>query len=176
MTTAPEDIVFCARCAAPMLTREHGGKPRRCCSRCDHVHFVEPRVGVGAFIVEAGRILLVQRGVPPARGEWAVPAGYLDRGVDPREQVAVEVREETGLEVEVGALVDAFFNPPQQGGAGIFLLYAARVTGGRLQAGDDADAARFFSAGELPEVAFESTRAAIRLFARTGDAGTTEEP
>lgn len=176
MTTAPEHIAFCARCGAPMLTREHGGRPRRCCSRCDHVHFVEPRVGVGAFVVERQRILLVRRRMPPARGLWAVPAGYLDHGVDPREHVAVEVREETGLEVEVGMLVDAYYNPPEQGGAGLFLMYAASVTGGCLRAGDDADDAGFFSTDELPEIAFQSTRAAIRRLGGCDLKPDTREP
>ncbi len=157
-----------------MLTREFGGRPRRCCSRCGFVHFVEPRVGVGGFIVEHSRLLLVRRGAPPAYGKWAVPAGYLDYGVDPRVQVAVEVREETGLEVEVGALVDAYYNPPEQRGAGLFLMYRATVTGGTLRAGDDAVEAEFFGAHELPEIAFDSTRAALALLVSAGAEDATE--
>ena len=52
-------------------------------------------------------------------------------------------------------------NPPGQGGASIFIMYRARLLGGTLQAGDDADAAAFFAPDELPEIAFASTRAAI---------------
>lgn len=157
-----------------MQTREYGHRPRRCCSRCGHVHFVEPRVGVGALVVSGGRILLVRRGMPPERGKWAVPAGYLDHGVDPREQVRAEVQEETGLTVDVGRLLEVFYSPPEQAGAGLFLLYRAELVGGELMAGDDAEEAAFFALDALPAVAFESTRAALGEFARELVAETGE--
>ena len=114
-----------------------------------------PAVGVGAAVYDAdGRLLLVRRGVEPARGLWALPAGFVDAGEDPRAAAAREVLEETGLVVEVGAVIDVY---PAAGKASFFLAFEARVTGGRLQAGDDATDARFFAASELPELAFAST-------------------
>lgn len=171
--TAPEELRFCPRCAARMGTREIGGRPRRACAACGYVHFVEPRVGVGALVHEAGRILLVRRAMAPERGRWAIPAGYLDAGEDPRVKAALEVLEETGLAVAVGALVDVFHDPPVEGGASLFILYRARVTGGRLQAGDDAAEARFFDLDALPDIAFRSTREAVRLL--RGAAGPTHD-
>jgi 8-oxo-dGTP diphosphatase len=74
-----------------------------------------------------------------------------------------ETLEETGLEVEVEELVDVYYNPPSpQGGASVFILYRANLLGGELEAGDDADDAGFFSLDRLPELAFASTRDAIR--------------
>ncbi|MCB1743749.1 MAG: NUDIX domain-containing protein [Gammaproteobacteria bacterium] len=145
-----------------MQTREIGGKPRRACPSCGFVHFVEPKVGVGAWVEdEAQRVLLVKRGFQPEKGKWSLPAGYLDRGDDPIAHAQLEVLEETGLEVRVQALIDVIRNPPEQGGASIFILYRAHVVAGELQAGDDAVAARFFALHELPELAFESTRRVI---------------
>ena len=74
-----------------------------------------------------------------------------------------EVFEETGLEVEVESLVDVFHNPPEQGGATVLVLYRGSVIGGRLEAGDDAAEADFFTLDELPDLAFESTRHAVRM-------------
>jgi 8-oxo-dGTP diphosphatase len=75
-----------------------------------------------------------------------------------------EVLEETNLQVEIDDLVDVYYNEEalEQGGASIFILYRARLVGGKLQAGDDADEATFFEADQLPELAFASTRDAIR--------------
>jgi ADP-ribose pyrophosphatase YjhB (NUDIX family) len=66
-----------------------------------------PIVGVGAVIVtDAGEIVIVQRGQPPLAGRWSLPGGVVEVGESLRAAVAREVREETGLEVEVGLLVE----------------------------------------------------------------------
>jgi len=64
-----------------------------------------PMVGVGAIVIEGGRVLLIERGAEPAKGRWSVPGGLVDPGESLKAAVAREVREECGLEVEVGPLV-----------------------------------------------------------------------
>ena len=150
-----------------MTTREGGGKPRRVCPACGYVHFIEPKVGVGVCVVEDGRILLVRRRFAPEKGKWGIPAGYLDHGEDPARHAVAEVREETGLRVRLHGLMGVFHNPPQQGGASVFILYRGERTGGELEAGDDATEAGFFAPDALPEIAFESTRHAIRVLQQT---------
>jgi ADP-ribose pyrophosphatase YjhB (NUDIX family) len=58
---------------------------------------------VGAVLFSPGldRVLLVQRGAPPAEGLWSFPGGLADAGESLRQACIREVREETGLEVEV---------------------------------------------------------------------------
>ena len=166
--SAPEDARFCIRCGASLTTREVAGKPRRACPACDFVHFVEPKVGVGVMVVEDDRLLLVRRAMEPEKGRWSLPAGYLDYGESPVETAIREAREETGLEVRITGLVDAFHNPPGAG-ATVFLLYRAERVSGEPTAGDDADAAAFFGRDELPPLAFASTFAAVeRLAAAPG--------
>ena len=160
--SAPENIKFCSHCGAPLITRQVGDKPRRACPACGFVHFTDPKVGVGALLALDGKILLIQRRAEPERGKWSIPAGYLDAGEDPRVTAVRETAEETGLEVAIERLVDVFHNPPGQG-ASIFLLFEARLVGGEAQAGDDAAAVGFFSPDDLPEIAFASTREAIKL-------------
>ena len=67
-----------------------------------------PVVGVGGIILKDDSILLVRRGNPPHKGFWGVPGGCLELGESLREGVAREVREECGIEVEVGELFDVF--------------------------------------------------------------------
>ena len=138
------------------------GKLRRSCPECGYIHFVEPRVGVGVMVIEAAKLLLVQRGVPPGKGLWSLPAGYADIGEAPAVTAVREVHEETNLSVVIESLVDVYHNPPEQGGAAIFILYQARVAAGELKAADDALDAGFFAPDELPELAFASTRDAVR--------------
>jgi 8-oxo-dGTP diphosphatase len=160
--------VFCPACAAPLDTSAQ----HPVCTGCGRTHFRDPKVGVGVVVHdEQGRLLLVRRGVGPGRGLWALPAGFVDAGEDPRLAAAREALEETGLQVEVGAVVDVYPTPGRSG-ASFFLAFAARVVGGELAAADDALDAGFFGPDELPELAFESTRdAARRAGARTAEAG-----
>ncbi len=67
-----------------------------------------PIVGVGAVILRDGEVLIVRRANPPLQGEWSIPGGALDLGEKLRDGVAREVREETGLDVEVGPVLDVF--------------------------------------------------------------------
>jgi 8-oxo-dGTP diphosphatase len=108
-----------------------------------------PVVGVGAIVFDdAGRVLLVQRGKPPGAGLWSAPGGRLELRETLAQAVAREVREETGLIVEVGTLAcvvermadDYHF---------VLLAYFARVAGGTLAAASDAAAARFVAHEEL---------------------------
>jgi 8-oxo-dGTP diphosphatase len=108
-----------------------------------------PTIGVGAIVFDdVGRVLLVMRGKPPSQGLWSVPGGKLEPRETLAQAVAREVREETGLVVEVGTLacvLERFGDDYHF----VLLDYFARVTGGTLAAASDARAARFVGADEL---------------------------
>ncbi len=145
-----------------MHTQLKGGRPRRVCTACHHIHFTDPKVGVGVLVFnEQHELLLVRRAVEPGLGRWSVPAGYLDHGDDPQISAEREAREETGLIVRVTDLLSVTHNPPEEGGASIFLLYRASLEGGTLQPGDDADKAAFFALTNLPPLAFRSMQALV---------------
>ncbi len=65
-----------------------------------------PLVGVGIVVFKDDRVLLVRRGKPPRKGGWSLPGGRQRLGETVRETARREVREESGLEVEVTALLD----------------------------------------------------------------------
>jgi ADP-ribose pyrophosphatase YjhB (NUDIX family) len=103
-------------------------------------------------------VLLVRRAMNPERGKWALPAGYIDDGEDPRAAAIREVHEETGLEIEITRLVDVQIGQGSLG-ASIVIIYTAIVISGTARALDDADAVLWYAVADpLPELAFESTR------------------
>lgn len=113
---------------------------------------VAPVVAVGGFVFDrAGRILLVQRGRPPGEGLWTVPGGRLEPGETLVQGVAREVREETGLIVEVGVLA-CVVEHISDGYHYVILDYLARPIGGTLAAATDVTAAKFVEESELAEL------------------------
>ena len=143
-----------------MSTRTIAGIDRRVCDSCDRVHYVEPKIAVGAAVFRDNQILLVQRSMKPGHGHWTVPGGYVDIGKDPRAEAAREVMEEAGLAIEVGRVIDVFVNAADEGHT-VFMLFAANWLAGEPVAGDDASDARFFGRDELPPLHFDSTHRAV---------------
>lgn len=105
-------------------------------------------VGVTGLGVDAdGRVLLARHrfGAP----QWRFLGGFLH----PRERVedalAREIREETGLSVEVGPVLEAVTGYRWQR---VELVFAYRVTGGTVRLSDEVAELRGFAADALPEV------------------------
>ena len=112
-----------------------------------------PLVGVGAVIVQQGRVLLVQRGTEPARGRWSIPGGLIEIGESLTDAVIREVREETGLHVEPIELIELLDRIHRDGDRVryhyVIADYLCRVVGGTLHAASDADAVRWLEHAEL---------------------------
>ncbi len=152
----PPPYAFCPMCAAPLEWRPLGGRPRRACPDCGFVHWPNPGVGAAAVVRDPdGRVLLVRRGPGASQaGLWSVPAGFVDPGEEIRAAARRELEEETGLVAEIGEVlqVASNFHDPAKPTVGVW--FSARVVGGALHAGDDADEAGFFSLEDLPDLAF----------------------
>jgi 8-oxo-dGTP diphosphatase len=106
-------------------------------------------VAVAAIVFDAeGRVLLIERGKPPGVGLWSLPGGRLEGPETLAQGVAREVREETGLIVEVGPLACVV---ERMGDDHHFVIldYLARAIGGTLAASNDARDARWVTPDEL---------------------------
>jgi 8-oxo-dGTP diphosphatase len=128
-----------------------------------------PLVGVGAVIVEDGRVLLVKRGKAPLLGEWSIPGGMLELGETMRQGAEREALEETGIVVRATDLLGVFDRVVPDDKKATLYHYVLidflcqRISGDVLAAGDAADA-RWFTPDEVAEISLpEDTRNIVQL-------------
>jgi 8-oxo-dGTP diphosphatase len=127
-----------------------------------------PLVGVGAIIIDDGRVLLVKRGHPPLAGEWSIPGGVLELGETVREAAIREAREETCLTVETADLLGVYDRVIRDDDGRtlyhfVLIDFLCRATTGVPKAADDADEVRWFTAAETRELPLaEDTAEVIR--------------
>jgi 8-oxo-dGTP diphosphatase len=116
----------------------------------------------GAVIVKDDKILMVKRGHPPRVGDWTLPAGFMEWDEHPRDTAVRELKEETGLDIELTGFFEVYSGSDDYRNNAVLILYHARVVGGRLEPGDDADEVRFFGFDELPQnIAFQAHHQAL---------------
>ena len=142
---------FCPACASPLEVQERDGKQRPVCRSCGRVVYFDPKVVATSILERGGKILMVRRANQPGYGLWSMPGGYVDRGEVVEEAAVREVREETGLDVEVRSLVGLFSEPGQ---TVMVAVYLVGESGGRLTAGAEVLDVGFFPPGDLPPLAF----------------------
>ena len=112
-------------------------------------------VGVAGVIWnEAGQVLLIRRANPPRAGQWSLPGGKVERGETLHQALLREIREETGLEVEILGLagVGEIVDDSVAGGTGrhyVLIDYGVRAVSGIARAASDATDATWFAHAEL---------------------------
>ncbi|TRV76455.1 NUDIX domain-containing protein [Streptomyces sp. 130] len=111
---------------------------------------------------DAGRILLQRR---RDNGLWALPGGGMDMGDSLPGTAVREVKEETGLDVEITGLVGTYTDPRHviaysdgEVRRQFNVCFTARVTGGRPALSDESTELRFVAPGDLDALPMHHTQ------------------
>ena len=143
---------FCQRCGQATVEREVDGRTRPVCVGCGAVTYLDPKLAVAVVIERGGRVLLGRRGEGTREpGKWSFPAGFVERGERVEDAARREVREEVGLEVELGPLLGLY---SRAGETVVLAVYVAATATGDAVANDDLTAVGWFDLRALPELAF----------------------
>lgn len=145
------DLNYCPRCANPLTLRPVEGRERLVCRACGFVYYLDPKLAVAVVVPYEAGVLLGRRAIDPSRGLWSFPSGYVERGEAVETAAVREVREETGLEVQLDGLVGLY---SEEGQPVVVAVYAAHLIGGTLQAGPEMSELAAFRAEALPPMAF----------------------
>jgi 8-oxo-dGTP diphosphatase len=115
-----------------------------------------PLLTVDAVILKDGRFVLIRRKNEPFKGLWALPGGFVEAGEKVEDAARREAREETGLDIELLALLGVYSDPKRDPrGHTVSIVYLAKPAGGELRAADDAEEAALFGTLNYPDLAFD---------------------
>jgi 8-oxo-dGTP diphosphatase len=165
MTSLVRRFSYCPKCGGDLTAKLMKGHARLVCGQCRYIMYENPVVGVAVILLnEAGLILLGRRSEQSTYpGLWCIPCGYVEYDEDVREAACREMLEETGTEVELGAVFTVLsnFHNPESHTVGIWFL--AEIVGGSLQAGDDLDLVEWRSFDHLPVLAFPTDKTVLEM-------------
>ncbi len=152
---------FCPACGSRLEPREVEGRALPTCPGCEFVAWPDPKVAVAVVAHDRrGRLLLIRRGTPPAKGEWALPGGYVDATESPSVAARRECLEETRLDLRVEGLTGVH-HVLVEGGGLLVLAYAGELLGDRPEPTAEAPEFGFFDPGSIPELGFSAHREAV---------------
>jgi len=155
-----KNINYCLHCGNKMqIITDRENKLRCRCINCGWTFYKNPTPAAACVIFnEKNELLVIKRKFEPNAGEWALPSGYIEIDQSPEETAIAEMQEETGLIGEIETFIGYKPNPSPIYEMVISFGFLMNVVGGKLQAGDDADEAKFVSLEEMPEICFNSHR------------------
>jgi ADP-ribose pyrophosphatase YjhB (NUDIX family) len=168
--TPMHDYVFCTGLRRQAKRRTLLRPYAPALPECRRVQYTNPAPGVTVLVVDGDRLLLCRRSLTTSLrpGGWGLPGGHVEWNEDFLTAGVREVREETGVDVEIESILTVFsyFCEPERHYLAVVLL--GHALGGQPEGdGVETDAARWFSIHEpLPEFAFPGDRHIVaRYFA-----------
>lgn len=156
---------FCSQCGALVNLRVPAGDThaRHVCGACQTVHYVNPKVVVGAIPRWEDRILLCRRAIEPRSGLWTLPAGFLENDETTIEGAARETLEESGARVRIADLY-TLFNLPHVNQ--IYVMFLADLTVPEYHPGQESLEVALYREQDIPweRIAFPVVEQTLRLF------------
>lgn len=163
-----DDYKYCPRCSSVLVRKRVDHNSRKVCPVCKFVLYRNPSPASGVIIEKEGKVLLVKRKFDPYKGDWSLPAGFIEYGESPEKCALREVKEETNLKVKLTDLFRVYSGSDDPRTRAILIVYLGEILSGEPVPGDDASELEFFSKRNIPSnIAFQSHRQALKDYFST---------
>ena len=157
LDSAEKHFVICPYCGCRLEMISHEHKEIPSCPACGYVQYVNPSPGVVVLVERNGKILIGKRNGEVGRGKWSLPGGYIGFDEDYLSAAHREIREETGLAIELKGILSVVSNFIRRDVHTLVIVLHGSAAGGNEAAGDDFDDLRWIDADSpLPTMAFDS--------------------
>lgn len=136
-------------------------RERHVCGDCGWIHYVNPKIVVGAVVTQGEQILLCRRAIEPRHGFWTIPAGYMEERETSEAGAMREAKEEACADIRIDALL-AVYNIPRI--SQVQLIYRATLASPDYSAGPESLEVKLFNWDDIPwdELAFPSVHWALQ--------------
>lgn len=156
---------FCSACGAPVTYQIPVGDtlPRHVCSRCDAIHYQNPKLVVGTVPEWEDQVLLCRRAIEPRLGYWTLPAGFLENGESAEAGATRETLEEANARIHILGMY-SFYNLTHINQ--IYVMFRAQLLDLNFSAGEESLEVRLFKEDEIPwdEIAFRTVKETLRHY------------
>jgi len=147
-----EPYEYCPICGKVLELGVIEGKERRFCPDCHFIDYKNPLPVAVAITVKSKKFLLIKRGLPPRKGTWGNPSGFIEVRETPEEACLRELKEETGVSGKIIKLVGVTrIEDKEIYGDMLVVRYLVKAGEEEPIPGDEVEDVRFFNINELPD-------------------------
>ncbi len=156
---------FCSNCGKTVRygLAEGEDRPRFVCDHCQTIHYQNPNIVAGCLPIWGDKVLLCKRAIPPRKGFWNVPGGYMENGETVEEGAAREVWEEANIRVKPFHLQMLFSIARINQ---VYMHFLADLPDLSFSCGVESLEVQLFAENEIPwkEIAFTSSHYTLRTY------------
>ncbi len=141
-------------------------RDRMVCDDCGFIHYVNPKIIVGAVCTWEDKFLLCKRAIEPRLGYWTIPAGFMEENETTAQGAAREALEEAEAEIEIDGLL-AIYDIPRI--SQVQMIFRARLKTPDFGVGVESAEVALFTWDEIPwqDLAFPTVHWALDNFRET---------
>ncbi len=161
---------FCSNCGSDQLMYEIPAgdtRERFFCHNCHIIHYINPKIVIGCFILHDNKILLAKRGIQPQLGKWNIPQGFMEMDETIEEGAKRETYEEIGVLPDIIKLITVYSVPHANQ---VHMHFLASISSTDFKITEESTDIRLFSSQDIPweEIAFSSNRFTIESYLKEG--------
>ena len=171
---------YCSQCGGGLHVArpESDDRDRHVCGSCNTIHYINPKVVVGAVCTFGEKLLVCRRAIDPRAGFWTIPAGYMELGETAEEGAMREAWEEARAKIDLDSVLAVYTITRL---SQVQVIYRARLLSPDIAAGPESAEVALFDWAEIPwsDIAFPSVRWALGHYREAldrGDAATRSNP